>query len=42
MLLDGVNHIAWLSKDVERLGHFYARVFDAVVDRRAARGLARR
>lgn len=31
MLLDGVNHIAWLSKDVERLGQFYERVFDAVV-----------
>lgn len=31
MLLDGVNHIAWISKDVERLGRFYADVFDAVV-----------
>jgi len=31
MLLDGVNHIAWLSKDVERLGRFYTTVFDAVV-----------
>ncbi|MGH3825693.1 MAG: VOC family protein [Pseudonocardiaceae bacterium] len=31
MLLDGVNHIAWLSHDVERLGQFYERVFDAVV-----------
>jgi catechol 2,3-dioxygenase-like lactoylglutathione lyase family enzyme len=31
MLLDGVNHIAWISKDVERLGRFYAEVFDAVV-----------
>lgn len=31
MLLDGVDHIAWLSKDVERLGRFYARVFDAEV-----------
>jgi catechol 2,3-dioxygenase-like lactoylglutathione lyase family enzyme len=31
MLLDGVNHIAWVSKDVERLGQFYERVFDAVV-----------
>lgn len=31
MLLDGVNHIAWVSKDVERLGRFYERVFDAVV-----------
>ncbi len=35
MLLDGVNHIALLSKDVERLGRFYERVFDAVVGRRA-------
>ena len=31
MLLDGVNHIAWISKDVDRLGRFYATVFDAVV-----------
>lgn len=31
MLLDGVNHIAWISKDVNQLGQFYARVFDAVV-----------
>jgi catechol 2,3-dioxygenase-like lactoylglutathione lyase family enzyme len=31
MLLDGVDHIAWLSKDVERLAQFYERVFDAVV-----------
>jgi len=31
MLLDGVNHIALISKDVERLGRFYERVFDAVV-----------
>jgi len=31
MLLDGVNHIAWLSKDVARLGRFYEAVFDAVV-----------
>ena len=31
MLLDGVNHIAWLSTDVERLGRFYAEVFDAEV-----------
>ena len=31
MLLDGVNHIAWISKDVGRLGRFYAEVFDAVV-----------
>ena len=31
MLLDGVNHIAWVSKDAVRLGRFYERVFDAVV-----------
>jgi hypothetical protein len=31
MLLDAVNHIAWLSKDVARLGRFYAEVFDAEV-----------
>jgi catechol 2,3-dioxygenase-like lactoylglutathione lyase family enzyme len=31
MLLDGVNHVAWLSKDVERLGRFYAEVFEAEV-----------
>jgi catechol 2,3-dioxygenase-like lactoylglutathione lyase family enzyme len=30
MLLDGVNHIAWISKDVARLGRFYERVFEAV------------
>jgi catechol 2,3-dioxygenase-like lactoylglutathione lyase family enzyme len=29
--LDGVNHIAWISGDVDRLGRFYQRVFDAVV-----------
>jgi catechol 2,3-dioxygenase-like lactoylglutathione lyase family enzyme len=31
MLLDGVNHIAWISKDVGRLGRFYETVFNAVV-----------
>lgn len=31
MLLDGVNHIAWISKDVARLGRFYADVFGAEV-----------
>ena len=31
MLLDGVNHVAWLSTDVARLGRFYAEVFDAEV-----------
>lgn len=31
MLLDGINHIAWISKDVARLAQFYAEVFDADV-----------
>lgn len=31
MLLDGVNHIAWISQDIARLGRFYADVFDAEV-----------
>lgn len=31
MLLDGVNHVAWVSKDAARLGEFYEEVFDAVV-----------
>ena len=31
VLLDGVNHIAWLSRDAARLGRFYAEVFDAEV-----------
>jgi catechol 2,3-dioxygenase-like lactoylglutathione lyase family enzyme len=31
MLLDGVNHIAWISKDAARLGRFYEEVFGAVV-----------
>ena len=30
MLLDGVNHVAWISKDVARLGAFYEHVFGAV------------
>lgn len=38
MLLDGVNHIAWISKDVERLGRFYATVFDAVIGPTRAHG----
>ena len=29
MLLDGVNHIAWISKDADRLGRFCTDVFDA-------------
>src|SRR5258708_12677526 len=31
MLLDGVNHVAWFSKAVARLGAFSERVFDAAV-----------
>jgi catechol 2,3-dioxygenase-like lactoylglutathione lyase family enzyme len=31
VLLDGVNHIAWISHDFARLGRFYAEVFDAEV-----------
>lgn len=31
MLLDGINHIAWISKDAARLGRFYADVFEADV-----------
>ncbi len=31
MLLDGFNHVAWISKDAARLGQFYAEVFDADV-----------
>lgn len=31
MLLDGINHVAWISNDVARLGQFYAEVFDAEV-----------
>ena len=31
MLLDGVNHVAWLTKDSGRLGRFYAEVFEATV-----------
>ena len=34
MLLDGVNHVAWISQDAARLGAFYEHVFDAVVGRR--------
>lgn len=29
MLLDGVNHVAVLTQDTERLSRFYADVFDA-------------
>jgi hypothetical protein len=38
VLLDGVNHIAWISKDGERLKAFYARVFDADVGPTRAHG----
>ena len=38
MLLDGINHIAWISKDVVRLGRFYAEVFDADVGPTRAHG----
>lgn len=31
MLLDGINHIALISKDVAKLGEFYRTVFDATV-----------
>src|SRR5436309_1332569 len=33
MLLDGVNHVAIITKDSERLHHFYEEVFDATVSR---------
>jgi hypothetical protein len=29
VLLDGVNHTAWISKDVARLGRFYQRMAKA-------------
>jgi catechol 2,3-dioxygenase-like lactoylglutathione lyase family enzyme len=38
VLLDGVNHIAWISKDVARLGRFYQEVFDAEVGPTRAHG----
>lgn len=38
MLLDGVDHIAWISHDVARLGRFYAEVFDAEVGPTRAHG----
>ena len=31
MLLDGVNHVALLTNDTERLHAFYREVFDATV-----------
>jgi catechol 2,3-dioxygenase-like lactoylglutathione lyase family enzyme len=33
MLLDGVNHVAILTNDSDRLHQFYRRVFDATVER---------
>ena len=38
MLLDGVNHVAWISKDAARLGAFYEQVFDASSGRHAPDG----
>jgi catechol 2,3-dioxygenase-like lactoylglutathione lyase family enzyme len=38
MLLDGVNHIALISNNVERLGEFYTEVFDAEVGDTRAHG----
>jgi hypothetical protein len=38
VLLDGVNHIAWISRDAERLKAFYARVFGADVGPTRAHG----
>ncbi|HEX4820135.1 MAG TPA: VOC family protein [Acidimicrobiales bacterium] len=34
MLLNGVNHVAILTSDTERLVEFYSEVFEAVVDAR--------
>ncbi|MGB0437895.1 MAG: VOC family protein [Mycobacterium sp.] len=38
MLLDGINHIAWISKDIARLSRFYAEVFEAEVGPTRAHG----
>ena len=38
MLLDGVNHVAILTADTERLHAFYRDVFEATVSRDAAVG----
>ena len=35
MLLDGVNHVATLTADTERLHRFYESIFDATVERDA-------
>jgi extradiol dioxygenase family protein len=29
MLLDGINHLAVISKDIEKLRGFYSEVFEA-------------
>ena len=31
MLLEGINHVAWLTKDPQRLSQFYETVFEATV-----------
>ena len=31
MLLNGVNHVAWITNDTDRLCEFYQEVFEAVV-----------
>ncbi len=33
MLLDGVNHVALLTADTDRLHRFYASIFEATVER---------
>ena len=38
MLLDGVNHVAILTNDSDRLHEFYRRIFDATVERDAQLG----
>jgi len=32
MLLDGINHVAVLTSDTDRLASFYGEIFDATVD----------
>ena len=41
MLLNGVNHVAILTNDTQRLHAFYRDVFDATVSRRRDRGRRR-
>ena len=38
MLLDGMNHVAILTNDTDRLHAFYREVFDATVSRDATEG----